>query len=126
MTRIASPVRAISDLRFDPLPAGRVVKVRKMVRVNSLTIVLSESGSLYCSRFSTPVLYGLGEYPWTKTVLLALRRLGVITAADANKHVEAIAKMEVLRNRLSDASALRRLAKKLGATVRYGKVEALA
>ncbi len=87
MSMICSKVKSVDNLYLDQLPAGRIVKVVKAVRVNDITVYVGESGRLYCDRLQK-VAYVVTKWPWNDSLMRALVKLGVITDKEMKEHLE--------------------------------------
>lgn len=88
MSRLFSPVDSINNLVVNQLPTGRAVRVEKAVRFNGITVMLGANKKLYCPSLKNGA-YVLGEWPWQSGFLRACVHLGVITASDMKRHMDA-------------------------------------
>lgn len=83
-----SPVEKIDHLYINPLPAGKVLNVEKVIRVGNITVFATKNGKLY-SPNSRRVSYMLGKGDLTTSFMNAMHKLGAITKAQMDEHLKA-------------------------------------
>lgn len=88
MTMLMSPVPKIDNLWLDHLPAGKVVNVAKVVRVDRTTIFITDQGKLY-NAGQNNYCYTLGSESVSAPIVKALHKLGAITAKQRDDHLKA-------------------------------------
>lgn len=111
-----SPVKAINDLHFQPMPDGLLEDV-KAIRVAGDVFLLGKDGKLYNDRWSKYSFSFTSGRIGQKAVLLALVKLGVLSRKDVNTHCK-LSKEANDRNTRRDAIAhFVESAKKAGVTL---------
>ncbi|MEO0437900.1 MAG: hypothetical protein AAF098_13425 [Pseudomonadota bacterium] len=111
---IYSPVSEISNLYIKRLPPGRPVNITKAVRVDSFCLMLGENGTLYHDGRHKDYAYLLGEYPWSLSMMKALKRLGVITKNQLDQHMKAAKAEDERKDKGWDMKLLTKMSEKHG------------
>lgn len=114
MSTLASPIKAINELRIHQLPAGKAVKVAKAIRYDGKTFILGVDGTVYCSAVMNRAFYPLSAWGWATSMVRALVRLGALSKKDAETHLAAAAKVDTTRELKQCAAGLVSYAEDLG------------
>lgn len=87
---LLSPVEAVADLVFHPVPkSGRPIACTKVVRVDKTFIWVGSDGKLYSNSLHNCSAYMPGKWPWNDSLMRALVALGAITEEHMKQHLAA-------------------------------------
>lgn len=113
MSNYISPVEKIDSLIIHKIPSNKAIKVIKAVRDDRVTLMLAEDGRVYSSAAESFAYLPGSDWRQVST-MKALRRLGVITAAQLEQHLECGRRETARRDALHAAEQIMRHAKTLG------------
>ncbi len=113
MTVIISSVKEIDDLHIDQLPAGKPLNVAKAVRIDRLTLFVTEDGRLYSDQLGK-YAYCPGEWPWMNSLMRALHKMKVITKAQMDQHLALCECRSRARSKKHAAEYMQKLADEHG------------
>lgn len=113
---LGSPIKAIKELKIQPIPHDKGLEVVKATQIGkrcSALAVLGADGTVYTNRFRTPSgFYGFG---WDLgDFLMACARLGVITRKEAGTHIRAAAAWRMKDRKQDDIKGFKNRAQALG------------
>jgi hypothetical protein len=112
---IWSPVDEVNKLVFHPLPAGRVLKVAKAVKVGRTHVFLDAEGRIYSTQVHNQRTYVLGSL--LHDTIAGCIKLGVLSKDAVAKHTKACVEHQEREHRRFAAQELADAAKRLGVTL---------
>lgn len=121
---ISTPVKAISELRFYPVPL-RSTAVERASRVGDTVVMIGTNGRIYTSAVTQDGTYWLG-LDRMEPVLLCLVKIGVLSEEAIAEAQAAINAREAREERHLHVAQLVRSADKLGITLTEQQREAIA
>lgn len=113
MSNYISPIEKIDNLIIHKIPSNRSIKVVKATRDDRVTLMLGDDGRVFSSA-AEDFAYMPGTDWRQVSTMKALRRLGVITAAQLEQHLECGRRATARRDALHAAEQITRYAKTLG------------
>lgn len=111
--RLASPVAKINTLPIHRLPAGRALRVTKVIKADGVLLILAENGNVYSDSIKDRRFYMLAMWRFTPGVLKGLHGLGVITKKDVEAHMDEVRKQVERTKRQEMVNDLFRAARRL-------------
>lgn len=113
---LRSKVDKICCIHFNQWKPRRILKNAQAVLVEGYFIVKAENGRLYTNHKG---LCGHNAFlprarPWEKAILSCLVKLGEITQAEMDEHIDYYTKIEDEEIRIIEADGFKETAKKLG------------
>lgn len=108
-----SPVEDIDYLTIEIVPTDRPINVVKAIRSGNVTLLLTKEGKVYGSN-AKRVSYLPGVSSVQTSSMRALHRLGVITKAQMERHLDACAELSEAREKRRAAERVQEYADRLG------------